>query len=88
MAPHAGKPATAATVNRPQDGVVGHDDPLHSHHSRQVQATFVLRLRAAPGRDAIHSLRRLLKYALRQCGLRAISVTEASVSVEQDEVIK
>jgi hypothetical protein len=46
----------------------------HSHPPRQV---FVLRLKAEPGCDhPIHSLRRLLKYALRQCGLRAISATE------------
>jgi hypothetical protein len=40
------------------------------------QATFVLRLRAEPGRNPIHSLRRLLKYALRTCGLRAVEVRE------------
>jgi hypothetical protein len=67
-----------ATASRPQSGVaIGkRDDTAHSHPSGQLQATFVLRLKAEPGRDAIHSLRRLLKYALRQCGLRAISVTE------------
>jgi hypothetical protein len=65
VAAHAAKPATVATVNRLQSGVVGHDDPPHSDHSRQVQATFVLRLRAEPGRDP-----------LRACGLRAISIKE------------
>jgi hypothetical protein len=38
---------------------------------------FVVRLRAAPGRDPIRSLRRLLKYEWRVCGLRAIAVSEA-----------
>jgi hypothetical protein len=38
---------------------------------------FVVTLQTtAPNGAAIHALRRLLKYALRQCGLRAISVTE------------
>jgi hypothetical protein len=41
--------------------------------------TYILRLRAPPGRDdrdRIRSLRRLLKFALRACGLRAIEVRE------------
>lgn len=78
MALHAAKPATVATVNRLHGGVSAgkHDDTPLSRPSRQVQADFVLRLRAEPGRDPIHSMRRLLKYALRQCGMRAISVVE------------
>jgi hypothetical protein len=37
----------------------------------------MLRLRATSERDEhVRFLRRLLKYALRQCGLRAISVVE------------
>jgi hypothetical protein len=32
------------------------------------------------GRDPIHSLRRLLKYALRSCGLRAVEVREEDAS--------
>jgi hypothetical protein len=38
--------------------------------------TFLLRLRAQKDIDPIKALRRLLKYALRMCGLRAISVEE------------
>jgi hypothetical protein len=38
--------------------------------------TFLLRLRAAPGRDPVHALRALLKFAWRRLGLRAISVRE------------
>jgi len=37
---------------------------------------FLLRLRAQKNTDPIRALRRLLKYALRMCGLRAISVEE------------
>jgi hypothetical protein len=40
------------------------------------RAVFLLRLRALPHVDGIKMLRRLLKYALRQCGLRALSVSE------------
>jgi hypothetical protein len=37
---------------------------------------FTIRLRALPDIDGIKAIRRVLKYALRQCGLRALSVTE------------
>jgi hypothetical protein len=37
---------------------------------------FVLRLQAAPDRDPIHGLRSLLKFALRRCGMRALSARE------------
>jgi hypothetical protein len=37
---------------------------------------FTIRLRPEPGIDGIRSLRRLLKFALRGCGLRAVSVEE------------
>jgi hypothetical protein len=37
---------------------------------------FQLTLQAAAGRDAVHSLRGLLKVALRRFGLRAIAVRE------------
>jgi hypothetical protein len=37
---------------------------------------FVVRLRAAPGRDPIRSLRALLKFAWRQLGLRALTARE------------
>ena len=43
----------------------------------KAATTYMLRLRATSERDEhVRSLRRLLKYALRQCGLRAISVHE------------
>jgi hypothetical protein len=35
---------------------------------------FLLRLRAQKDADPIKALRRLLKYALRTCGLRCISI--------------
>jgi hypothetical protein len=38
---------------------------------------FTVTFRAAGGRDAIKGLRRLLKYALRQCGLRATDIRQA-----------
>ena len=38
--------------------------------------TFLLRLRAQKNIDPIKALRRLLKYALRACGLRAVSLEE------------
>jgi hypothetical protein len=41
-----------------------------------MNRTYVLRLRAPKNTDPIKALRRLLKYALRVCGLRAISVEE------------
>jgi hypothetical protein len=40
---------------------------------RQQQQVFVLRLTPRPGVDPIRALRRLLKLALRKCGLRCIS---------------
>jgi hypothetical protein len=43
---------------------------------------YLLRLRAAPSRDPIRSLRALLKYAWRRLGLRAIAVSE-----ERDPVV-
>lgn len=42
---------------------------------------FVLRLRAAPGRDPIRALRALLKFAWRRLGLRAVEVREERVDV-------
>jgi hypothetical protein len=45
-----------------------------------ISATFfTVEFRAAPGVDAIKAVRRLLKYALRQCGLRAASIEERHV---------
>jgi hypothetical protein len=43
---------------------------------RPHRPIFVLRLRAAPGRDPIRALRALLKHAWRRLGLRAIAVSE------------
>jgi len=37
---------------------------------------FLLRLRAQKNTDPIKALRRLLKYALRACGLRALSIEQ------------
>jgi hypothetical protein len=46
-------------------------------HSEAKRATFLVRLKAEPGCcHPIHALRRLLKYALRSCGLRAGTVAE------------
>jgi hypothetical protein len=44
---------------------------------------FVIRLRAGPGRDVIHALRRLLKYAGRHAGLRCLSVSEEHPQCDQ-----
>ena len=45
--------------------------------------TFVLRLRPGPGcNDPVHALRRALKYALRQCGLRCVAAHEETVPVQ------
>ena len=41
-----------------------------------ARPTFLLRLRAQKNIDPIKALRRLLKYALRVCGLRAVSIEE------------
>jgi hypothetical protein len=38
--------------------------------------TFVIRLRPERGVDAVHALRRLLKFALRSCQMRALDVRE------------
>ena len=38
--------------------------------------TFLVRLRPEKGIDPIHGLRRLLKLALRLCGMRAVEVKE------------
>jgi hypothetical protein len=45
------------------------------------KATFVLRLRPEPGcRHPIHALRRVLKFALRQCQLRCVEAQEIPAS--------
>jgi hypothetical protein len=47
--------------------------------------TFVLRLRAAPGIDAIKALRALRKTALRRDGLRCLEVREEPAPLAADE---
>jgi hypothetical protein len=54
-----------------QDRVAVKRHPGAMRRRRQV---FVLRLTPLPGTDPIRSLRRLLKIALRACGLRCLSV--------------
>jgi hypothetical protein len=44
--------------------------------SKSGREVFMIQLRALPGVDGIKAIRRLLKYALRQCGLRALLVSE------------
>jgi hypothetical protein len=71
---------------RPRDGdVSGRNNPHipNRQHSFKIassprpdQPTHVLRLRPAPGRDPIRSLRALLKFAWRQLGLRCLSAIE------------
>jgi hypothetical protein len=47
---------------------------------RAARPTYVLTLRATSGRDTVRDLRRLLKFALRACHLRALAVEEHSRS--------
>jgi hypothetical protein len=42
-------------------------------------------LRTLPRVNGIRALRRLLKYGLRACGLRAVVITEESVTQSADE---
>jgi hypothetical protein len=46
---------------------------------------FTVRLRALPRANGILAPRRVLKFALRQCGLRAVAVTEESVTQSMEE---
>jgi hypothetical protein len=48
--------------------------------SATTTRVFVLTLVAAPGSDAIRSLRSLLKIALRRFGLRCLSIEELAES--------
>jgi hypothetical protein len=50
-----------------------------SDRRRPDRPIYVLRLRPAPGRDPIRSLRTLLKFAWRQLGLRALEIYEDSL---------
>jgi hypothetical protein len=43
---------------------------------------YVLRLRPERGVDAIRALRFVLKYLLRRCGMRALSVEEEKIGGE------
>jgi hypothetical protein len=47
--------------------------------------TYVLRLRAAPGIDAIKTLRALLKTALRRDGLQCLEIREEPTPPAADE---
>lgn len=49
---------------------------------------FVVTLQAAPGSDAIRSLRALLKYAWRRLGLRALEVREINDPDNSDNIAK
>ena len=50
-----------------------HDPPARPQPTR---TRFVLTLEAAPDRDPIHSLRAILKIALRRFGLRCVDAHE------------
>ena len=50
--------------------------PPNSTAASTAPATFVIEFRAAPGIDAVKSVRALLKFAGRRLGLRAIDVRE------------
>jgi hypothetical protein len=52
----------------------------------EPQIQFVLRLCIKPGHDPIRSLRRALKYALRQCGLRCITVRQEIIPTQSEEI--
>jgi hypothetical protein len=52
---------------------------------REQRPTFVLRLRALPGRDAIRELRMALKTLIRRHGLRCIEVTEEHGEPDKEE---
>ena len=40
----------------------------------EPRPVYVIRLRPEPGVDAMHALRAALKFLLRRCGLRVISI--------------
>ena len=46
------------------------------------QSDIVIRLRPCTGCDAVLGVRRLLKYALRTCGLRAVEVRPADADTQ------
>jgi hypothetical protein len=46
-----------------------------------ARPTYLVRLRPEPGVDAVHALRTALKFLLRRCGLRVISID----AIEQQE---
>jgi hypothetical protein len=52
----------------------------HVEEDAPKRRTFVLRLRSEPDCHPIQALRRVLKYALRQCRLRCVEVREEDVS--------
>jgi hypothetical protein len=52
---------------------------VHVAEEAPTPSTFVLRLRPEPGCHPIRALRRVLKYALRQCRLRCVEAREEDV---------
>jgi hypothetical protein len=51
--------------------------------------TFVVELRPEPDVDGIRAMRRALKYCRRVCGLRCVSIVEASNEYDpQDDITK
>ena len=52
--------------------------PILAVDSDKPRPVFVLRLRPLKNVDGVRALRRLLKYALRACGLRCVSVEESA----------
>jgi hypothetical protein len=54
-------------------------------NTTETRQEFVIRLRTLPRVNGIRALRRLLKYGLRACGLRAVVITEESVTQSADE---
>jgi hypothetical protein len=51
----------------------------------EQRSYFTVRLRALPGVDGVRALRKLLKFGLRACGLRAVSIAEESVTQSEDD---
>jgi hypothetical protein len=72
----AGPTVSANTVEPGIDQLDGSITPPNKRPAETTQAVFVLRLRAQRGVDAVYALRRALKYLLRGCGLRCLSVEE------------
>ena len=74
-APNMGAPHLVQDDFDPRSSTFG-AHPLTTHY--RDRPIIYLVLRPEPNVVAIRALRRLLKYALRGCGLRCVSVTEVS----------